>query len=211
MCSLGYAARPLMVDAAIAAGLGKHAQMSNRSSPCNRAAFFFEDPEEAGDILREFVQPGDAILFKGSRGTHVERALENGCSITNALLVALRSSFVGTFTPFRVFRYVTFRVALRQPYRAVPVRRAWALADRQAARVSDSASTSAKTGRSRTEEGRNAHHGRLLIIISIVVPTLLWADLRNPYVWIALLGLVGFGAIGFMDDYARSPRSATWV
>jgi UDP-N-acetylmuramoyl-tripeptide--D-alanyl-D-alanine ligase len=38
-------------------------------------AFFFADPEEAGNFLRRFVEPGDAILFKGSRGTHVEKAL----------------------------------------------------------------------------------------------------------------------------------------
>jgi UDP-N-acetylmuramoyl-tripeptide--D-alanyl-D-alanine ligase len=40
------------------------------------AAFFFPDPAEAGDFLRSFAREGDAILFKGSRGTHVERALE---------------------------------------------------------------------------------------------------------------------------------------
>jgi UDP-N-acetylmuramoyl-tripeptide--D-alanyl-D-alanine ligase len=40
------------------------------------AAFFFEDPAEAGLFLRALPQPGDAILFKGSRGVHVERALE---------------------------------------------------------------------------------------------------------------------------------------
>jgi UDP-N-acetylmuramoyl-tripeptide--D-alanyl-D-alanine ligase len=40
------------------------------------AAFFFDDPEEAGRLLRTLAQPGDAILFKGSRGVHVERALE---------------------------------------------------------------------------------------------------------------------------------------
>ncbi len=40
------------------------------------AAFFFSDPVEAGDQLRKIARPGDAILFKGSRGTHVERALE---------------------------------------------------------------------------------------------------------------------------------------
>ena len=40
------------------------------------AAVFFNDPVEAGDQLRRIAQPGDAILFKGSRGTHVERALE---------------------------------------------------------------------------------------------------------------------------------------
>lgn len=41
----------------------------------NHAALFFDEPEEAGVFLRGYVRPGDAILFKGSRGTHVERAL----------------------------------------------------------------------------------------------------------------------------------------
>jgi UDP-N-acetylmuramoyl-tripeptide--D-alanyl-D-alanine ligase len=40
------------------------------------AAFFFNDPAAAGDRLREIARAGDVILFKGSRGTHVERALE---------------------------------------------------------------------------------------------------------------------------------------
>jgi UDP-N-acetylmuramoyl-tripeptide--D-alanyl-D-alanine ligase len=40
-----------------------------------RAAFFFEEPESAGAFLREFVQAGDALLFKGSRGVRVEAAL----------------------------------------------------------------------------------------------------------------------------------------
>jgi len=40
------------------------------------AAFFFQSPEEAGDHLRKIARAGDAILFKGSRGTHVEKALE---------------------------------------------------------------------------------------------------------------------------------------
>jgi UDP-N-acetylmuramoyl-tripeptide--D-alanyl-D-alanine ligase len=53
-----------MVDAAIQGGLSKD------------AAFFFDDPVEAGNLLREIARPGDAILFKGSRGTHVEKALQ---------------------------------------------------------------------------------------------------------------------------------------
>ncbi len=52
-----------MVEESIEAGLGT----------C--AAFFFEDAESAGEFLRGFVEPGDALLFKGSRGTHVEKAL----------------------------------------------------------------------------------------------------------------------------------------
>src|ERR1035438_8312475 len=48
--------------------------------------------------------------------------------------------------------------------------------------------------------------GGILIIISIVTPTLLWANLRNPYVWLSLFGLLGFGLIGFLDDYAKVTR-----
>ncbi len=36
---------------------------------------FFDTPESAGDFLKNFAKPGDAILFKGSRGTQVETAL----------------------------------------------------------------------------------------------------------------------------------------
>jgi UDP-N-acetylmuramoyl-tripeptide--D-alanyl-D-alanine ligase len=53
-----------MVDEAIAAGLS------------SGAASFFDSPEEAGEFLRHYLKPGDAVLFKGSRGVHVERALE---------------------------------------------------------------------------------------------------------------------------------------
>ncbi|HTA43671.1 MAG TPA: phospho-N-acetylmuramoyl-pentapeptide-transferase [Bryobacteraceae bacterium] len=45
--------------------------------------------------------------------------------------------------------------------------------------------------------------GGVLIIISILVPTLLWADLRHLYVWIAIFALLAFGCIGFIDDYAK--------
>ena len=45
--------------------------------------------------------------------------------------------------------------------------------------------------------------GGLLICISILVPTLLWSDLSNPFVWVALFSLVAFGGIGFADDYIK--------
>jgi len=45
--------------------------------------------------------------------------------------------------------------------------------------------------------------GGVLILISILVPTLLWADLSNPAVWIAVLSTLAFGAIGFADDYIK--------
>ncbi|KAF0103144.1 MAG: phospho-N-acetylmuramoyl-pentapeptide-transferase [bacterium] len=45
--------------------------------------------------------------------------------------------------------------------------------------------------------------GGALILASIIATTLLWADLTNHYVWIALLTLVGFGAIGWVDDWRK--------
>jgi phospho-N-acetylmuramoyl-pentapeptide-transferase len=45
--------------------------------------------------------------------------------------------------------------------------------------------------------------GGLLIAIAILVPTLLWADLGNPFVWIAVFSTLAFGAIGFADDYLK--------
>lgn len=43
--------------------------------------------------------------------------------------------------------------------------------------------------------------GGTLIIFAVATATLLWADLTNAFIWIALLVLVGFGLIGFVDDY----------
>src|SRR5579863_9348603 len=48
--------------------------------------------------------------------------------------------------------------------------------------------------------------GGVLILSAAIVPTLLWADLTNAYVWIAVLTTLAFGAIGFLDDYLKIVR-----
>jgi phospho-N-acetylmuramoyl-pentapeptide-transferase len=48
--------------------------------------------------------------------------------------------------------------------------------------------------------------GGVLILTAILVPTLLWADLTNPYVWIVLFTTFGFGAVGFWDDAVKLIR-----
>ncbi len=48
--------------------------------------------------------------------------------------------------------------------------------------------------------------GGLFILIAVSIATLLWADLANPFVWILLLILLSFGAIGFVDDYRKVAR-----
>jgi phospho-N-acetylmuramoyl-pentapeptide-transferase len=64
------------------------------------------------------------------------------------------------------------------------------------------------------QEGPQSHRakagtptmGGLLILVAAIVPTLLWADLSNLYVWIAVLTTCAFGAVGFADDYLKIAR-----
>lgn len=51
--------------------------------------------------------------------------------------------------------------------------------------------------------------GGLMILISVVISSLLWADLTNIYVWCALLVMVGYGAIGFVDDFLKLTKRNT--
>ncbi|MFI5101898.1 MAG: phospho-N-acetylmuramoyl-pentapeptide-transferase [Terriglobales bacterium] len=107
------------------------------------------------------------------------------------------------FPPFRIFRYLTFRTAFASLTALftglivgpIVIRR---LRDFQ-------------IGQYIREEGPQAHQkkagtptmGGLLIAIAILVPTLLWADLSNPFVWIAVFSTLAFAAIGFADDYLK--------
>lgn len=45
--------------------------------------------------------------------------------------------------------------------------------------------------------------GGILIVLSVLISTLLWSNLLNPLIWIALLSMIGFGAIGFFDDIQK--------
>src|SRR2546425_3780587 len=64
------------------------------------------------------------------------------------------------------------------------------------------------------EEGPKSHQkkagtptmGGVLIVVSIIVPTVLWANLRTRYVWLAVVATFGFAAVGFADDYIKIVR-----
>ena len=110
------------------------------------------------------------------------------------------------FTPFRVFQYTTFRTAfaaLTSLFLCLALG-PWLITKLREFQI----------GQYIREEGPKSHQkkagtptmGGILIIISIVIPTLLWANLANPYVWIAMFSLVSFGLIGFWDDYAKVRR-----
>jgi phospho-N-acetylmuramoyl-pentapeptide-transferase len=119
------------------------------------------------------------------------------------LLYERLHSLVG---PFRIFRYTTFRTAFASitALFLCVLLGPWLIRKLREFQI----------GQYIREEGPKSHQkkagtptmGGILIIISTVLPTLLWADLSGPYVWIAIGGLLGFGWIGFIDDYSKVAR-----
>ena len=110
------------------------------------------------------------------------------------------------FRPFRIFRYLTFRTAFASltallialligPYVIEKLREF-------------------QIGQYIREDGPKDHQkkagtptmGGVLICIAILLPTLLWSDLSNPFVWLAMVSTIVFGAIGFADDYIKVVR-----
>src|SRR5512138_861714 len=102
---------------------------------------------------------------------------------------------------FNVFKYLTFRTiyamitALVVSFIIGPwvIRKLEALQARQIIRTDGPESHLKKQG--------TPTMGGVLILSAIVIPTLLWADLSNRYVWTTLFVIAGYGMIGFVDDY----------
>jgi phospho-N-acetylmuramoyl-pentapeptide-transferase len=110
------------------------------------------------------------------------------------------------WSPLNVFRYITFRSAgaILTAMLCAFVLGPFVIRKLRALQI----------GQHIREEGPKAHHaktgtptmGGLLILAAVVLATLLWADLRNPYAWLALLTMLAFGAVGFLDDYHKTVR-----
>jgi phospho-N-acetylmuramoyl-pentapeptide-transferase len=105
------------------------------------------------------------------------------------------------FSAFNVFRYITFRTiyASLTAFFICFFLGPWVIEKLSRLQV----------GQYIREDGPQSHLGKagtptmggVLIVGSIALSTLLWSDLSTPFIWIALLVLVGFGLIGFIDDY----------
>src|SRR5215212_2381729 len=115
------------------------------------------------------------------------------------LLYPLRNIIAG----FNVFRYITFRTAFAALTALLIsfVLGPWLI--ERMRRI--------KLGQYIREEGPKSHQqkagtptmGGILINVAILIPTILWADISNPYIWIVLFVTFAYGAIGFIDDYRK--------
>ena len=178
------------------------------------AAFFFDDPAEAGRMLRH-ARPGRATrsclkaraactssgrsksFWLPDRKEAGTEPCSTGCFTKSCSISTRRSAN---------FQYDTFRTAMASLTALLLsiVLGPWLIAPLRQFQI----------GQHIREDGPKSHQkkagtptmGGLLICVSIIVPTLLWANLATPAVWVALAGLVCFGAIGFWDDYTKLVR-----
>jgi phospho-N-acetylmuramoyl-pentapeptide-transferase len=110
------------------------------------------------------------------------------------------------FAIFNVFRYITFRTAAAI---VTALLLSWLMGPwfiRTLRRLS--------VGQNIRDVGPQAHQvkagtptmGGVLILFSVLIPTLLWGNLANHYVWVVILVSAAFGVIGFLDDYLKIRR-----
>src|SRR5277367_3535840 len=110
------------------------------------------------------------------------------------------------FSPLNVFRYITVRTAMASTSALLLslLMGPWVIERLRDLQVKQYI----------REEGPKAHQkkagtptmGGVLIVAAIIIPTLLWADLRNAYVLLAMGATLAFGTIGFVDDYNKVVR-----
>ena len=107
------------------------------------------------------------------------------------------------FHPFRIFRYLTFRTAFAS-LTALLIALfigPWVIQKLREFQI----------GQYVREDGPKSHlkksgtptMGGVLICIAILLPTVLWSDPANPFVWITVFSTLAFGAVGFADDYIK--------
>jgi phospho-N-acetylmuramoyl-pentapeptide-transferase len=119
------------------------------------------------------------------------------------MLLALANWIAIDVRAFNVFTYITLRSVLATMTALVI---SFVIGPRMIRKL-----TEYKIGQSVRDDGPQTHlikagtptMGGALILVSIVVTTLLWADLRNRFVWVVLLVTLGFGTVGWVDDYRK--------
>ncbi len=132
------------------------------------------------------------------------------------MLYNLLVPLIDQFGPLNLIRYITFRSG-------AAVMTALLISFIFGQRVIDWLRKTQKEGQPIRPDGPEGHlltkkgtptMGGVLILGALSVSTLLWADLSNGYVWSVLMVTLGFGAIGFIDDYLkltrRSHRGIVW-
>ena len=122
------------------------------------------------------------------------------------MLYWLLYPMAGRFPILNVFRYITFRTAMSAVTALAVALVLGPAMIRYLRRAQIGQSIRAEGPKTHLTKAGTPTMGGLLILLAVVSATLLWMDLSNRFVWIALATLVGVGAVGFADDWTKVTR-----
>ena len=181
--------------------------------PPDRRGIHAPSTDALTNILQAEIHAGDVVMVKGSHASQMNglsmrfsrrtaRADQQG---SNAMLYELMMSLKGSVPGANLFSYITFRAggAVMTALIISFILGPW---------VIDNLRMRQGKGQPIREDGPQSHlvtkvgtptMGGLLILLAVMASTLLWGDLSNPYLWIVSLTTLGFGLVGFADDFLK--------
>jgi phospho-N-acetylmuramoyl-pentapeptide-transferase len=107
------------------------------------------------------------------------------------------------FHPFRIFRYLTFRTAFASLTALLIALLIGPFVIEKLRQFQISQYIRDEGPESHKKKSGTPTMGGVLIAIAILLPTILWSDPANKFVWLVVFSTLGFGAIGFADDYIK--------
>jgi phospho-N-acetylmuramoyl-pentapeptide-transferase len=124
------------------------------------------------------------------------------------MLYDLTRPFASQFILFNLLRYITFRsgAACLTALVVCFILGPWLIRRLKALQCDGQPIRSDGPERHLIEKRGTPTMGGVLILFALSISTLLWADLRNGYVWAVLFVTLGYGALGFADDYQKLSR-----
>ena len=122
------------------------------------------------------------------------------------MLYELLYSLYPYFSPFNVFRYITFRTSLAALTALVVTLVVAPRIIQWLKKISMTQQIRDDGPKTHLSKAGTPTMGGIIIIIAVTSSMILWGNFRNIYVCVVLLSLIGFGAIGFIDDYLKTVK-----
>ncbi len=107
------------------------------------------------------------------------------------------------FHPFRIFRYLTFRTAFASLTALLIALLIGPIVIDKLRQFQISQYIRDEGPESHKKKSGTPTMGGVLILIAVLLPTVLWSNPADPFVWVVVFSTLGFGAIGFADDYIK--------
>ncbi|MBF0507138.1 MAG: phospho-N-acetylmuramoyl-pentapeptide-transferase [Nitrospirae bacterium] len=122
------------------------------------------------------------------------------------MLYELLYSFHNYWTPLNVFRYITFRTTLASLTSLILALIIAPKIIRTLKKISMTQQIRSDGPKTHLAKAGTPTMGGIIIVLAIMISLLMWGNFRTVYTWVASIALLGFGTVGFIDDYLKAVK-----